>query len=411
MAISDNTKKGKRDGKILFFQIPREKLTVSKIEFDEVKISKTRIIKIISIRMELIFLFIKTPFLPIIIIRKDRLMLNKIYEQIIKIVKNNYLMVISFFIAYSLMFLRLPYYINTPGGITDISSRIEISDYPIAKNVFNLAYVSEIRATIPTFLYSYLNKDWDLIKKEDLIPPHEKGKETKFRDQSMLKEANQEAIILAYTKAGKEVRINNKHLYVTYIDSQAQTNLKIGDEVLKINNQKIDDLEDIRNIVETFKEKEKVIIQVKNDNKIVDRKATLFKEGEMLMIGILISIDYEFEMDPFVKFNFKETDGGPSGGFMMSLAIYDTLTGSKLGNGRKIVGTGTIDIDGNVGEVGGVKYKIKGAEKEGADLFFVPAGENYEEVMALKLEKDYKIKVISIKTLDDAINYLKGHNN
>ena len=335
-------------------------------------------------------------------------MLNKTYDKIFKIVKTLNLYLIGFSIAFLLMTIKLPYYINTPGGIIDIKNKIEIDNYSIKENSFNMAYVSEIRATIPTFLYSYLNKNWDLIKKGDHVPTNETEKETKFRDQVMLNESNQEAIILAYTKANQEITIIDKHLYITYIEEGAKTDLKIGDEILKINNLKITDLEDVKKAKETFVEKQEITIKVKNiNNKIINRKATIFKEKDNLLIGVLISIDYELETKPEIKLKYKDTDGGPSGGFMISLAIYDTLTGSKLNNDQKIVGTGTIDSEGNVGEVGGVKYKIKGAEKKKADIFFVPAGDNYEEVMAIKIEKNYKIKVIPIKTLDDAIAYLE----
>jgi PDZ domain-containing protein len=127
------------------------------------------------------------------------------------------------------------------------------------------------------------------------------------------------------------------------------------------------------------------------------------------MIGILISVDQELETIPKIEFKFKGTEGGPSGGFMMSLAIYDTLTGSKLSQNRKIIGTGSIDQYGNVGEIGGVKYKIKGAVKADADIFFVPAGQNYEDVMEVKLEKKYDITVVPVNTLDDAIEYLQNN--
>lgn len=335
-------------------------------------------------------------------------MLNKTYDKIFKIVKTLNLYLIGFSIAFLLMTIKLPYYINTPGGIIDIKNKIEIDNYSIKENSFNMAYVSEIRATIPTFLYSYLNKNWDLIKKKEHVPTNETEKETKFRDQVMLNESNQEAIILAYTKANQEITIIDKHLYITYIEEGAKTDLKIGDEILKINNLKITDLEDVKKAKETFIENQEIIIKVKSiNNKIINRKATIFKEKDNLLIGVLISIDYELETKPEIKLKYKDTDGGPSGGFMISLAIYDTLTGSKLNNDQKIVGTGTIDSEGNVGEVGGVKYKIKGAEKKKADIFFVPAGDNYEEVMAIKIEKNYKIKVIPIKTLDDAIAYLE----
>ena len=90
---------------------------------------------------------------------------------------------------------------------------------------------------------------------------------------------------------------------------------------------------------------------------------------------------------------------------MTSLAIYTKLTGIDLLKGRKIVGTGTIDSNGNVGEIGGVKYKLMGAEKGKADIFFVPE-ENYDEALQVKKEKNYQIEVVKVKTLHEAIEYL-----
>lgn len=54
---------------------------------------------------------------------------------------------------------------------------------------------------------------------------------------------------------------------------------------------------------------------------------------------------------------------------MMSLAIYNYLTENDITHGLKIAGTGTIDADGNVGTIGGIEYKIKGAIKNKVDVF------------------------------------------
>ncbi len=336
-------------------------------------------------------------------------MFNKLYDQIIKLVKNNYLYIIGILIGFFLMTIKLPYYINTPGGSVDIRSKISIADHQITKNAFNMAYVYEIPATIPTLIYSYFNKNWDVIKKEEVVLPNENKEDVKFRDQMMLKEANQQAIILAYNKANKKTNIIRKNFYVTYIDELAKTDLKIGDKILKINNEEIDDLAQIHDLIKSFKANQKIDIQIKRDDKITTKSATIINNKNNLMIGILISVDQELETIPKIEFKFKGTEGGPSGGFMMSLAIYDTLTGSKLSQNRKIIGTGSIDQYGNVGEIGGVKYKIKGAVKADADIFFVPAGQNYEDVMEVKLEKKYDITVVPVNTLDDAIEYLQNN--
>ena len=92
---------------------------------------------------------------------------------------------------------------------------------------------------------------------------------------------------------------------------------------------------------------------------------------------------------------------------MMSLTIYNKLVKEDITNGKKIVGTGTIDVDGKVGEIGGVKYKLIGAVKNKADIFICPV-ENYEEAVKVAKEKDYDIKIISAKTFDEVLEKLKS---
>ena len=89
----------------------------------------------------------------------------------------------------------------------------------------------------------------------------------------------------------------------------------------------------------------------------------------------------------------------------MSLTVYNQLTETDITRGKKIVGTGTIDINGNVGEIGGVKYKLIGAVKNKADIFICPE-ENYEEAISVAKDKNYDIKIISAKTFDEALEKL-----
>ena len=63
-------------------------------------------------------------------------------------------------------------------------------------------------------------------------------------------------------------------------------------------------------------------------------------------------------------------------------------------------------MNGNVGEIGGIKYKIMGAVKNNMDVVLVPSA-NYKEALQVKKEKKYKIKIVEVKTFNDAIEYLK----
>ena len=93
---------------------------------------------------------------------------------------------------------------------------------------------------------------------------------------------------------------------------------------------------------------------------------------------------------------------------MLSLAIYNAITKEDITKGKTIVGTGTIDINGNVGKIDGVKYKILGANKNKADLFICPK-ENYEEAIKIKEEHNLDLKIVSVSTFDEAINYLENN--
>lgn len=323
-------------------------------------------------------------------------MITKLYNYL----KENIKFFITLIVLFIICTFELPYYINTPGGLLDVKDRVYISDSYGISGSLNLAYVTEIKATIPTLIISYFNDNWDVLKKEDVIASNETKKENEYRSKILLSESQNNAVIVGFNLAGENIEITNRKLYVTYIDENSITDLKIGDQIVSINNTKINSKEDALNEI---KNSNKFNIEVINDGVKYIRSATKQEDK----IGILISEIKDVKTERDVEFKFKNSESGPSGGFMMALSIYDYLTEEDLTNNLKIVGTGTIDEEGNVGEIGGVKYKIKAAAKNDTDIFFVPK-ENYEEAMEVKNTNNLDIKLISISNITDAINYLEN---
>jgi len=321
-------------------------------------------------------------------------------KNIVKYIKG----IIIIFTIYLLLFLELPFYIKRGGGIIDISERIEIENANIINGSYNMAYVSELKATIPIYLIALMNKNWDIEKKEEIIIENEKNAE--LRGEIALKEANDTAILVAYKKALKNIKINNTKLIVTYIDENAKTDLQIGDTILEVNDFVIKDKNNFNDIIKNLEIGSKINIKVENNDKIYNRTATIVDIDGNKKIGIVIYNNYDLEINPEIKFNFKKSESGASGGLMMSLAIYDYLTKKDISKGRKIAGTGTIDIDGNIGEIDGVEYKIIGAYKNGADIFFVPAGSNYKDALKTMNNNNLDIELVPVKTFDDALKYL-----
>ena len=340
-------------------------------------------------------------------------MLNKVYLRLKKFMKDYYKTIIFLVICYFVFTFPLPYYIYAGGGTINIDDRVVIDgDKDKSKGSLNFAYVKELEGNVASFILGNIIPGYDIEKQEDVeLNEDETSEDIMFRNKIYLENANQTAIMLAYQKAGKEVRIKNKHFYIIYVEDKEEDGLRVGDELLKVNGKEIENVEDYTNEIQNHEVGEKIKVTVKRDDKEKDVMATVKEGDDYKVTGVSVSTIYEYKTNPKVELNFKESEGGPSGGLMLTLAIYDKLTKGDLTNGLKIVGTGTISSDGTVGEIGGVKYKLNGAVKAKADLFLVPKGDNYKEALKEKEEHDYDIEIKAIGTFDEAVEYLESLKN
>ncbi len=113
-------------------------------------------------------------------------------------------------------------------------------------------------------------------------------------------------------------------------------------------------------------------------------------------------VDYAY---PFpVSINVTNI-GGPSAGLAMTLGVIDALTNGSVTGGHTVAATGTIDAEGNVGDVGGVAQKTVAVERAGATIFLVPPQE-----YAAAMSKDKPgLTVYKVSTLTQALAILAAH--
>ena len=334
------------------------------------------------------------------------IMFNKIYEKVLKFIKENYKTILIFLVLYIVLTIRLPYYIYIGGGIINLEKRIELTSEESGS--YNLAYVKQLYATIPTYLLSFLIDSWTLESISNYTTSDESLEEIDSRNKLYLEEANSHAIINAYKLAGKEINIKKNQYKVIQIDKNSDTDIKVGDTLISVNGISVNNNSEYKEYLKNLSLNSKLNVKVIRDNKEIDCYAKLINLNGEKIIGLYLVNIYDFETNPPIELNFKWNESGPSGGFMLSLAIYDRLVPEDLTKGKKIVGTGTIDANGNVGEIGGVNYKLMGAVKNKADLFFVPSN-NYEEAIKTKNKYNYDIKIIAVDTLQEAIDYLENN--
>ena len=331
----------------------------------------------------------------------------KIYEKLQKFIKEYYKIFLLYTLIFLLFTLKLPYYIETPGGLIDTSKKIISEDNFILSGSLNMAYVSEIHATIPTYIWSKIDKDWKAEKEEKITVGKEKIEDLEYRNKMLLIESNIIAQLVAYNHSNINYKITNDKLYVTYIDDKAKTNLKVKDQIIKVDEKEIIDKNYLQTYITSKNINDEVKFIVKRNNKEIKRKATLIDVNKEPKVGAIITENFNIESNRKIKFNFKDTESGPSGGLMLALTIYSHINKNDITNGKKIAGTGTINIDGTVGEISGVKYKLMGAVKNKAQVFLVPKGNNYKEAKKIKKEKNYSIELVPVETFEEALKYLK----
>jgi PDZ domain-containing protein len=181
-------------------------------------------------------------------------------------------------------------------------------------------------------------------------------------------------------------------------DLPADGVLEPDDQLVSVNGETFADVTGLREkIADNGVDQPAVIVLIRDgEEQTVELTPTLAADGETAVIGVFVAGEYQFPFDVHIQL---ENVGGPSAGMMFALGIIDKLTPGALNGGADVAGTGTITGSGEVGPIGGIRQKMWGALRAGADWFLAPAS-NCTEVVGHIPDG---LTVFSVQTLDDAI--------
>ncbi|MCL6616707.1 MAG: PDZ domain-containing protein, partial [Anoxybacillus ayderensis] len=272
------------------------------------------------------------------------------------------------------------------------------------------------QANVFSFVLAHISKYNELYRIDEVRQEGENDEEYAHRQLKMMENSKETAIAVAYKKANRSFSYRNKGVYVLYVvDGMPASNvLKSGDQLVAIDGQRIEEADAFIQYVSVKKKGDRVRVTYKRAGK--EKTATLTlapfpKEKNRVGLGVSVMTDRDIVTDPPVRIESDEI-GGPSAGLMFALEVYNQLIPEDLTKGYRIAGTGTINIDGEVGPIGGISQKVIAAHKAGADIFFAPnergaKHSNYKE--AVKTAKDIgtKMKIVPVDTFDDAVQFLQ----
>jgi Lon-like protease len=218
-------------------------------------------------------------------------------------------------------------------------------------------------------------------------------------------QSQQVAAAVALRELGYGVEAVPNGVLVSQVDPAAPAagKLEIGDVVVAVDGEKIRTTAELsrymRGNVEPGQTVE-VTVQRGDGMKTVRVGTTRSADSGRAVFGILVEQEADITLPVDISIDAGNV-GGPSAGLAFALDIVDEL-GPDIDEGRKVVVTGAIALDGSVEPIGGIKQKTIGAREAGADLFVVPEA---NEAEARRYAED--LPVVSVGTLDEALAELE----
>jgi len=302
--------------------------------------------------------------------------------------------------------------LDAPGVALSVGPMIRLpAQYQHAfKGQFYLVTVlSQAPITAGEWLLAQVDPAYQIVPPEQVTPKNTTPQQQARQDYQILDSSETTAIAVGLRLAGYTTVIVGKGVQVDAIlpGSHANGLLHSGDIIIGLNGSPIQTTDELIAAIKAQTSLAPVHLLVKRGGTEIGLAIPLMPPavpGGTPMLGIQIETAGFNYNPPFpVSIETDKISGGPSAGLIFTLTVYNSLISQDLTGGRRIAGTGTINLDGSVGPIGGVKQKIFAAEAVGATYFLCPA-DNYADAVTVAR----RIKVVKVSTVQQAIDFLRS---
>jgi PDZ domain-containing protein len=322
--------------------------------------------------------------------------------------------------------ISMPYYALSPGPVADVSDYVTVAEpSTTTKGELLFLTVSLQEVNVVEWVAAKLDGHVDLAPRENIRPAGVSQEELRRQNLDLMERSQENAKYIALEYLGYEVTYVGSGALInsTIEGSAAEGVLLAGDIIKAVDGQEVEfstdavDLiggrapgDELALTIERPDPDDPDVVETLDINLVLRPYRYIDENGDELddpnrgMAGVMLTdahVDIVFPVD--IEIN-SQNIGGPSAGLMFTLEIIDELTDDDITHGYRIAGTGTINADGEVGPIGGMRQKTFGAIDAGAQYLLVPA-DNYQEAADAAGDD---IDVISVANLQDAMTFLNS---
>jgi len=289
-----------------------------------------------------------------------------------------------------------------PGSAENVFPRIQLDGVSVTEpsGRLLLTTVSIPRATVLHAVWAGWDPAVQLVSEESIL-----GERTEREYEQVTRSQMDESKIAAVHIAASELTdYPDEHgsgaLVQDVIEgTPAAGKLFPGDLMVSIDDEPVEEVADVSRAIRATGERRALAFTVEagGEERTVRIRPRSSEEEERPIIGVILVEPFPFEVE--IE---SGRIGGPSAGLMWTLGVYDLLSDEDLVRGRRIAGTGAVDLAGNVYGVGGVAQKVRAAMEAGARIFLVPGG-NLEDARSAAAD----IRVVPVGDVEAALRFLR----
>lgn len=316
---------------------------------------------------------------------------------------------LSVVVVYFAFFYRIPdLYITKPGPVADAMEMVSVADHTSkSDSEILVTTVKREQGTVFKLIRALIHPYQNLTKERQNYETVKQ--DSRDVQRAFMENSKQTAVMEAHRLAEKEKELDFVGIRVMNINRDVQNlnSLRINDVILSINGEAVTPSA-LALLPQKLRAARTELVVAREGNKQELSIPRITRSGYLLN-GVLAVTANES-----ISINSKGF-GGPSAGAMLTLSVYQQITGQDLLNGRTVAGTGTIETNGSVGLVGGIPQKVYAAHNSQADIFFVPYlgneegtfSTNYFEARKVAEDIQTEMKIVPVGDMADIIEYLE----
>lgn len=345
-------------------------------------------------------------------------------------------LVIPFLFPLLFMVMTVPtgYLLESPGPSFDLQADLEVEGAQTyaSQGEFLLTSVSIQESSLLFHLFSLFSGKYDVMRVRDYLGEELDTEEQEVVDIAVTFVSQDTATVAGLREAGLPVEFTGLGALVVAVAEgyPAAGILEEGEVIVAVNGERVTGGESLNALVNAAPEGSAIALTLKrlDGEKVREAAAETANGGSRPELPSLLSEEVrEIELVPVyesklerriigvsVRDYFTYTSGvrvkwdlekvkGPSAGLMMTLSLYNTLIPDDITGGERVAGTGEITLDGKVGPIGGLPMKIRAAEREGAEAFLYPIG-NEEDLAGVSTS----MELHPVSNLEEAVAYLRS---